>query len=791
MIVWKQASHRLQSPARCLATARHYAESKAPEPHPPFDLSVFSTHSSTKKPKLKKPIVHKKPSVPLPKETLATLPPPGPSGENLFKELRNVVSTSSKAKVPALGRKRKPKLRPPPASSRKDSLTPSSDNIYLGLSDLKKSSTSEWSTSWGEDKLRPPAESSTTELYVPRATPPHIPSLLIYSRRIEGLLEPATQVALEDLKPTSPHRPIAKLAHGLERVLFNPGVHWLQDPRSRVYNFPPYLEKIPKVTDFAFERLAGFIKSSRDEDLWDLAKREKRTFAGSTSSLSGMLSQIYFLISGDKDVNTSNLSRHFAKEPKTFTPGQRMPASVVMNYHEGVYAIDSDSDKPGESDKNILTWMGTLLEKYLTMDPEEFASYTRSEPPPPEEEGDPMREAYRYAKSARFVMRSQLDCYDSRLPGTGVFDIKTRACLPIRLDLLNFEENSGYLIRTQNGIIESFEKEYYDLIRSAFLKYSFQVRIGNMDGVIVAYHNTARMFGFQYIPLPEMDEALFGPGAGVGDRVFERCISILERVADEIIQCFPKQSVRCTFEKEERKDVMNVWVEPAVWESTEEERPIRQLEVKASSYLDQDPVRGSTAVSAVNLPWTIHYSISHLSGMDTDARANLAAAKARQFRAYNIPSGIDDIERFWTGLNFSGRVLEGPAVEGSFNMESFRAPSGNIERLRAVARSGAEETRRLEVEERGRPKVVLGEEEPIPQEVVLEAGGTVVGNEGEDGDVGVDVEKEAEVVDEALVPMEEEEEEEVGQHEQIMNALDRVLREESYRVQGRDNERES
>jgi len=36
-------------------------------------------------------------------------------------------------------------------------------------------------------------------------------------------------------------------------------------------------------------------------------------------------------------------------------------------------------------------------------------------------------------------MRSQLDCYDSRLPGTGVFDIKTRACLPIRLDILNFE----------------------------------------------------------------------------------------------------------------------------------------------------------------------------------------------------------------------------------------------------------------------------------------------------------------------------------------------------------------
>jgi len=36
-------------------------------------------------------------------------------------------------------------------------------------------------------------------------------------------------------------------------------------------------------------------------------------------------------------------------------------------------------------------------------------------------------------------MRSQLDCIDPRLPGTGVFDIKTRAAVPIRLDILNYE----------------------------------------------------------------------------------------------------------------------------------------------------------------------------------------------------------------------------------------------------------------------------------------------------------------------------------------------------------------
>jgi hypothetical protein len=69
---------------------------------------------------------------------------------------------------------------------------------------------------------------------------------------------------------------------------------------------------------------------------------------------------------------------------------------------------------------------------------------------------------------------------------------------------------------------------------------SFQVRIGNMDGVIVAYHNTARLFGFQYISLDEMDTCLFG-GKDRGDRVFKKCVGLLELVADEIIGVFPEQ----------------------------------------------------------------------------------------------------------------------------------------------------------------------------------------------------------------------------------------------------------
>jgi hypothetical protein len=90
------------------------------------------------------------------------------------------------------------------------------------------------------------------------------------------------------------------------------------------------------------------------------------------------------------------------------------------------------------------------------MPKEEFCHLMRTTPPIEVQDKDSRREAFRFGKvrialsivcnsqqhfhqSEKFVMRSQLDCHDSRLPGTGVFDIKTRAAVPLRLDLLNYE----------------------------------------------------------------------------------------------------------------------------------------------------------------------------------------------------------------------------------------------------------------------------------------------------------------------------------------------------------------
>lgn len=71
----------------------------------------------------------------------------------------------------------------------------------------------------------------------------------------------------------------------------------------------------------------------------------------------------------------------------------------------------------------------------------------------------------------------------------------------------------NYRITRVTGIRESFEREFYDMVRSAFLKYIFQVRIGHMAGIFVAYHNTREIFGFEYLDKEDMEECVFGTKA--------------------------------------------------------------------------------------------------------------------------------------------------------------------------------------------------------------------------------------------------------------------------------------
>jgi hypothetical protein len=87
------------------------------------------------------------------------------------------------------------------------------------------------------------------------------------------------------------------------------------------------------------------------------------------------------------------------------------------------------------------------------------------------------------------------------------------------MDLFNYRHHLGYRLTRQHGLSDSFERELYDMSRSAFIKYNLQARIGGMDGIFVAYHNTAELFGFQYLAREWIDEAVFGSRTA-GDLAF-------------------------------------------------------------------------------------------------------------------------------------------------------------------------------------------------------------------------------------------------------------------------------
>ncbi|QUC22710.1 uncharacterized protein UV8b_06951 [Ustilaginoidea virens] len=377
---------------------------------------------------------------------------------------------------------------------------------------------------------------------------------------------------------------IAELCHDLDRVLFNPGVYHLQDPRSGVFNFDPSLALIMPVQEFDFDALQEYITSSKDSKLRDMCIKHKLKYCGSTSSMTSMLSHFHFLLSAWRQPNYENLSKALTPDSLNFSALIRGPAAAFAHFKDGVYAIDADKQYDTE---NVLSMLGKSMEKLLTLPNEDFEKYRRSKSHQLSEEEKNAGEAYHYTSMGDFLMRSQLDALDSRLPGSGVFDLKTRAVISVRMDVRGYEKGVGYEIRRRFGQWESFEREYYDMIRTAFLKYSLQVRMGRMDGIFVAYHNTQRIFGFQYISLSEMDNAIHGTlDTRLGDQEFKCSVALLNDLLDRATQRFPGRTLRLHVETRPTKVPLTYFfVEPV---SEEEMRKIQEAGKPSAEQLEQE-----------------------------------------------------------------------------------------------------------------------------------------------------------------------------------------------------------
>lgn len=78
------------------------------------------------------------------------------------------------------------------------------------------------------------------------------------------------------------------------------------------------------------------------------------------------------------------------------------------------------------------------MEKFLTLEQSDYERYLKENSSVVTEEERNAPEAFAYGKMGNLFLRSQLDCYHSHLPHR-TFDLKTRAIMPIRLDIPHYQ----------------------------------------------------------------------------------------------------------------------------------------------------------------------------------------------------------------------------------------------------------------------------------------------------------------------------------------------------------------
>jgi hypothetical protein len=379
---------------------------------------------------------------------------------------------------------------------------------------------------------------------------------------------------LKTILPThSEARKIPRLTPALRSVLKQQGpVTMGQLDQDTPFISPDAFQPLISPTeDINWATIPEFTPSSRDPKLFRLTQHHGALFSGSTSSVSSLLTQITLSLSGTHKIAGDDFSSWFQDAPLTITRASRKPSVNILRKRSPAIAstyakqptgpvepaepveTTTNTDKqvvwsidavPTSSpkDNQVMMDLGHTLERHLTHDWDDFSRKfmlqkdTRGQILPTQLSLNdvPGPEGHAFLKSGKLLLRSQLDCIDPDAPAhSKVFDLKTRSVLPIRFNPRSYEQLRDYKVNSIKGLYNSFEREYFDMARSAFPKWSNQCRIGSMGGVFVAYHNTEEMFGFEYIPLEKMDKVLHGSTLKASF-LFRHSVAMLESIISRI-----------------------------------------------------------------------------------------------------------------------------------------------------------------------------------------------------------------------------------------------------------------
>lgn len=358
---------------------------------------------------------------------------------------------------------------------------------------------------------------------------------------------------LEQVKSPESEK-LPTLAHKLSDILKTNGIQY-HKPKNSTNIKIDYLEKFNHFNE-------SFVPPSKDSKLFDMTRDKGKTYFSSTSSMTSTLFTFYKLMNHYApdfrkrfNFNFTNLMTNL---PTSFILSRKAP---------GVYAVESD--KSGDRD-TFLSKFGHISEALLTNETKEIETFKKIfENKTDSTEGmidkyhkflNP-ENVYNMAIYDKFLMRSQLDCFDGDLPGNGTFDLKSRAIGEIRYDISNPDIKS-----TTYSDKFSHKDEFNDLIRTGGLfKYSTQARIGQMHGIFISYHNLRHYLGFEYLKIEDIDKIYFNNSPisnAIGNIQFKSSIKIWGKLLDHIREDLDSDNYRVLLHHNLKFGTMEVFVVP-------------------------------------------------------------------------------------------------------------------------------------------------------------------------------------------------------------------------------------
>lgn len=362
-----------------------------------------------------------------------------------------------------------------------------------------------------------------------------------------------------------PHEfsPPPTLKHGLDRLVRTDGIYTIDTISKAIGS--DFLRTIAAPSPEVLARFPEYTPPSRDKNLLSAAKANNVRYVTGSSSITDELMHIYFLLSNFKTPDLTGLGKNYDSRWMMYMSAYRKPTTFMLRkLASGLYAVDGDSGLVPAMNQD-LSEMGVVLEALLTTDEATYRRIIDPKTTMPKEEMEAILSgghSHKMRKVGNMVVRSQIDCESTATNGEKfVFEIKTRATAPIRYDVKNLNLYLDYQIKHRSGVVESFEREYFDLIRSILIKYYFQVKMGHMDGAFLCYHNTRDIFGFQYISLEEIEKRVFGCKE-FAETVFKTTLQIHQMIMDEALKLFPdREMLRIGLFSDFRKEELIITIE--------------------------------------------------------------------------------------------------------------------------------------------------------------------------------------------------------------------------------------